>query len=101
MYFQHADDIWADYPELAAGVVRASGIIATADVGKAVTQFAETADNRLADGPASEFPEIRAWRRTFARMGLKPTQYRSASESLLRRFAKERTLPRIHPLIDL
>jgi DNA/RNA-binding domain of Phe-tRNA-synthetase-like protein len=34
-------------------------------------------------------------------MGLKPTQYRSASESLLRRFRKEGSLPEIHPLIDL
>lgn len=33
--------------------------------------------------------------------GLKPTQYRSASESLLRRFRKENSLPQIHPLIDL
>jgi DNA/RNA-binding domain of Phe-tRNA-synthetase-like protein len=34
-------------------------------------------------------------------MGLKPTQYRCASESLLRRFRKEKSLPHIHPLIDL
>jgi DNA/RNA-binding domain of Phe-tRNA-synthetase-like protein len=34
-------------------------------------------------------------------MGLKPTQYRCAAESLLRRFKKEGALPRIHPLIDL
>jgi DNA/RNA-binding domain of Phe-tRNA-synthetase-like protein len=34
-------------------------------------------------------------------MGLKPTQYRCASESLLRRFRKEGSLPQIHPLIDL
>jgi hypothetical protein len=34
-------------------------------------------------------------------MGLKPTQYRSASESLLRRFRKESSLPPIHPLVDL
>jgi DNA/RNA-binding domain of Phe-tRNA-synthetase-like protein len=34
-------------------------------------------------------------------MGLKPTQYRCAAESLLRRFRKEKSLPRIHPLIDL
>jgi DNA/RNA-binding domain of Phe-tRNA-synthetase-like protein len=46
-------------------------------------------------------PEIQAWRRAFSRMGLKPTQYRCASESLLRRFRKEASLPRIHPLIDL
>jgi DNA/RNA-binding domain of Phe-tRNA-synthetase-like protein len=46
-------------------------------------------------------PEIQAWRRTFSRMGLKPTQYRSAAEALLRRVRKEGTLPKIHPLIDL
>ena len=34
-------------------------------------------------------------------MGLKPTQYRCASEALLRRFRKEGQLPQIHPLIDL
>jgi DNA/RNA-binding domain of Phe-tRNA-synthetase-like protein len=34
-------------------------------------------------------------------MRLKPTQYRCASESLLRRLRKEGDLPRIHPLIDL
>lgn len=34
-------------------------------------------------------------------MGLEPTQYRCAAESLLRRFRKERALPRFHPLVDL
>jgi DNA/RNA-binding domain of Phe-tRNA-synthetase-like protein len=34
-------------------------------------------------------------------MGLKPTQYRCAAESLLRRFRRKGALPEIHPLIDL
>jgi DNA/RNA-binding domain of Phe-tRNA-synthetase-like protein len=34
-------------------------------------------------------------------MGLKPTQYRSAAEALLRRFRREVDLPRLHPLVDL
>ncbi len=34
-------------------------------------------------------------------MGLKPTQYRCASESLLRRFRKEGSLPQLHPLVNL
>src|SRR5580704_14122908 len=34
-------------------------------------------------------------------MGLKPTQYRCASESLLRRFRIQGSLPRLHPLVDL
>jgi DNA/RNA-binding domain of Phe-tRNA-synthetase-like protein len=34
-------------------------------------------------------------------MGLKPTQYRCAAESLLRRFRIEGALPRLHPLVDV
>ena len=34
-------------------------------------------------------------------MGLKPTRYRCAAESLLRRFRKEGTLPSLNPLVDL
>jgi DNA/RNA-binding domain of Phe-tRNA-synthetase-like protein len=34
-------------------------------------------------------------------MGLKPTQYRCASESLLRRFRKEGGIPPLHPFVDL
>jgi DNA/RNA-binding domain of Phe-tRNA-synthetase-like protein len=34
-------------------------------------------------------------------MGLKPTQYRSAAEALLRRFRRGEDIPRLHPLVDL
>nr|WP_291295640.1 phenylalanine--tRNA ligase beta subunit-related protein [Elioraea sp.] len=44
---------------------------------------------------------MQAWRRAFSRMGLKPTQYRCASEALLRRLRQEGSLPRRHPLVDL
>src|SRR5689334_20044167 len=99
MYFQHAKDIWADHPALAAGAIHAVGI--TADAVVDLSGYYATARERLAGRPESELPEIQAWRRTFARMGVKPTQYRCAAESLLRRFRKEGALPPIHPLIDL
>lgn len=101
MYFQHSKQIWTEYPELVAGVAVATGITADPDVGPSVAQFVTAAQDRLASSPESEFPEVRAWRRAFSRMGLKPTQYRCASESLLRRLRREGELPRIHPLIDL
>ncbi|GGP06427.1 hypothetical protein LDL08_17120 [Nonomuraea glycinis] len=99
MYFQHSSDIWRDFPDLAAGALLADGI--TGDVDPAIAGYHATAKSRLTGGPESELPEIRAWRRTFSAMGLKPTQYRCAAESLLRRFKKDGTLPRIHPLIDV
>jgi len=101
VHFQHSPDIWAEHPDLVAGVVFAAGITADACAGPAVARYTAIAEARLATGPEGEFPEIRAWRRTFAQMGLKPTQYRCAAESLLRRYRKERFLPRIHPLVDL
>jgi DNA/RNA-binding domain of Phe-tRNA-synthetase-like protein len=101
LYFQHAKDVWADHPALAASAIFATGITPDAPVDELIAAHCSAAGARLATGSESELPEIQAWRRTFARMGLKPTQYRCAAESLLRRFRKEGALPRIHPLIDL
>jgi DNA/RNA-binding domain of Phe-tRNA-synthetase-like protein len=100
VHFRHSDEIWRDYPELAAGVLFADGI--TSDVLRPdVGRFEAIAASRLDGSTEAELPEIRAWRRAFSSMGLEPTRYRSASESLLRRFRKEGSLPEIHPLVDL
>ncbi|GAP52223.1 B3/B4 domain-containing protein [Streptomyces azureus] len=101
MRFRHADAIWSDHPELAAGALWATGVGAAADVGPRVAEYTARAAARLAGATESELPEVLAWRRAFSRMGLKPTQYRCASESLLRRLRKEGELPRIHPVVDL
>lgn len=101
MYFQHSADIWRDFPDLVPGVLAASGITASVPVPARTAEFTAIAASRLAGATESELPEIQAWRRAFARMGLKPTQYRCASESLLRRLRKEGTLPQLHPLVDL
>jgi DNA/RNA-binding domain of Phe-tRNA-synthetase-like protein len=105
MQFQHSADIWRDFPALVPGVLYAEGITSitsTAGVSPAADRLAAIAKARLAAVTTeSELPEIQAWRRAFAAMGLKPTQYRCASESLLRRFRKEGSLPALHPLVDL
>lgn len=101
MHILHADDIWTEFPELVAGVLSVRGINATPTVAALVGRFDEIARARLAAGSEGEMPEIKAWRRTFSKMGLKPTQYRCAAESLLRRFRKEGALPTLHPLVDL
>jgi DNA/RNA-binding domain of Phe-tRNA-synthetase-like protein len=99
MHFQHAAALWRDFPALVPGVLYAEGV--TADATVDTDRYETTAKARLGHGPEAEFPEIQAWRRAFAQLGLKPTQYRCAAESLLRRFRKEGSLPRLHPLVDL
>ncbi|ASY59039.1 phenylalanine--tRNA ligase beta subunit-related protein [Sinorhizobium sp. CCBAU 05631] len=97
MHFRHSTDIWTEFPELAAGVLHVEGIHRDVPVAAHATEFEAVAKARLAEAAEGDLPEIQAWRRAFSRMGMKPT----ASEALLRRFRKEGTLPKIHPLIDL
>jgi DNA/RNA-binding domain of Phe-tRNA-synthetase-like protein len=101
MDFQHSVEIWRDFPELVPGIVFANGITHDVSADDRVAKFTAIARSRLAREPESELPEIRAWRRAFTRMGLKPTQYRCASEALLRRFRKDGSLPELHPLVDV
>ena len=101
MDFRHSDEIWRDFPQLVAGVAFATGISRDAAADDSVARFTAIAKSRLAGATESELPEIQAWRRAFTTMGLKPTQYRCASEALLRRFRKEGALPRLHPLVDV
>ena len=102
MQFQHSAGIWRDFPALVPAVLYAEGITAAAPgASSRADGYADVAKERLAESAESELPEIQAWRRAFTRMGLKPTQYRCASEALLRRFRKEGSLPPLHPLVDL
>ena len=101
MYFYHSDDIWERFPTLRALTLVLRGVInankATADVSKTLTEVGQM----LQAKPESELAPIQAWRHAYARMGLKPTQYRCAAEALLRRFRKDGELPRLHPLVDV
>ncbi len=99
--FRHADPVRAAFPGLSAGALYAAGVGSPVETGPRAAAYTARASARLAGATEGEFHEVLAWRRAFARMGLKPTQYRSASESLLRRLRKEGALPRIHPLVDL
>lgn len=55
----------------------------------------------MGDTPLSEIPSLSAWRRAFTSFGVKPTQYRSAAESLLRRLTKQGSIPSINTLVDI
>jgi DNA/RNA-binding domain of Phe-tRNA-synthetase-like protein len=101
MYFQHDARIWQDFPQLRAGLLLAEGVDAPPLAAPRLEPLFARARERLARGPESELPAIAAWRRAYSQMGMKPTQYRSAAEALLRRFRREDTLPALHPLVDL
>lgn len=99
--FRYASDIRTRFPRLRSGALLVRNIEAKADASTAISRLTAIADQRLAAANEGELPEIQAWRRAYSTMGLKPTQYRCASEALLRRYRKEGLLPALHPLIDL
>lgn len=99
--FRYAPDIRSRFPQLRSRTLLVDGVDATADPSAEIARLTAIADDRLVAASEGEFPEIQAWRRAFSALGMKPTQYRCASEALLRRYRKEATLPRLHPLIDL
>lgn len=101
MYFEHDPAIWKDFPALVPGILLVEQVRPDVDISTRLAPLFERARARLAGATESDLAEIQAWRRAFSRMGLKPTQYRSAAEALLRRFRKEDSLPRLHPLVDL
>lgn len=101
MRFAHDPAVLAAFPQLRVATLTLDGITPTPDITVTAAPHLERARTRLAVEPESQFPEIAAWRRGFSQMGLKPTQYRCASEALLRRYRMDGALPSIHPLVDL
>ncbi|MBN1217829.1 MAG: hypothetical protein JXM69_02785 [Anaerolineae bacterium] len=101
MHFCHSPKIWQEFPQLAASLLIADGIRPQVEVEERLQPHLHRARQRLSQGTESHLAEVSAWRRAYAQMGLKPTQYRSAAEALLRRFRREDELPRLHPLVDL
>lgn len=97
----YAPDIHTRFGQLRTATMSINGIRADADSGAHVARLLAVADKRLAEAREGEFAEIKAWRRAFSELGLKPTQYRCASESLLRRYRQSGELPTLHPMIDL
>ena len=104
MLFDYDQAILDRFPTIRAGVMRVTGLRndpspdALRD-----SYFAEQAAVLAAIGetPLAEIASVAAWRRAFAAFGVKPTQYRSAIESLLRRLTKKGDIPSISTLVDI
>ncbi|MDJ0684075.1 MAG: phenylalanine--tRNA ligase beta subunit-related protein [Alphaproteobacteria bacterium] len=98
LYSQHMLDT---FPDRVTGIAALDGVRPDVAVTDAVAELTARARRRLEAETEGAWPEIQAWRRAYAAMGLKPTQVRCASEALLRRLRKDGALPNLHPLIDL
>jgi DNA/RNA-binding domain of Phe-tRNA-synthetase-like protein len=101
--FRYSDEIIDAFPSVRGGVIHAVGLVnrpTPQDLLDAYLAEQEAVLRSLGDTPLSELPAIAAWRRAFTAFGVKPTQYRSAIEALLRRLTKQGDIPSINSLVD-
>ncbi len=102
--FSYSQPILERFPAVRARYLHATGVSNGPTPPPLAAAYAEAqraASARLATTPLAEWPSIHAWRRAFSAFGVKPSQYRSAPESLLRRLEKQGEIPSISTLVDL
>ncbi|NIS83440.1 MAG: hypothetical protein GTO14_25320 [Anaerolineales bacterium] len=102
--FKYHPEILQHYPSIIGGVILAREVHnAPSPTDLSSTYLAEQKRTleRIDDTPLSSIPSLAAWRRVFRDFGVKPTQYRSAAEALLRRLTKHGDIPSINTLVDL
>ncbi len=102
--FQYSPEIITQFPEAVGGIIVASGMRNGPSSEKLQAEFAAEQQMvlaRIGEAALSELPSLVAWRRAFSRFGVKPTQYRSAAEALLRRLTKKGDIPSINTLVDI
>lgn len=102
--FGYHQDIVDRFPGVRGAVIHATGLVnsgAPSELQVAYDHEQQTVRGQIGETPLSEIPSLAAWRRTFSGFGVKPTQYRSAVEALLRRLTKQGDIPSINPLVDM
>ena len=91
------------FPEAVIGIVIASGIdnrVRSDAVDAALALAVLTAQGAIGDADLASHPAVAPWREAYGRFGMKPSQYRSSIEGLIRA-ARTRGVPSINPLVDL
>src|SRR5688500_2714771 len=92
--FVYGDDLLAQFPEIVGGILNVSGLKNGPSPAALLDLYqAEQGRVKAAAAAPTETPALVAWRSAFRRFGVNPTQYRSASEALLRRLDKKGDIP--------
>ena len=102
--FRYDDDLLEQYPRTRGAIIHASGLqggASSPELKELYSREQVATLERIGERPLSDLPSIAAWRRCFAGFGVKPTQYRSAVEALLRRLTKQGDIPSINRLVDI
>lgn len=104
MQFRYDSAILETFPNIRGGVILATNLTNGPSNPELTKRYRLEQQSVLAiigDTPLSEIDSLAAWRRAFTTFGVKPTQYRSAAEALLRRLTKKGDIPSLNTLVDI
>src|SRR5579883_1622969 len=102
--FQYHPDILQRFPQVVGGAILARDVTngpSPASLQALYQEEQQRSLQRIGETPLSQIESLAAWRRAFRDFGVDPTQYRSASEALLRRLTKKGSIPSINLLVDI
>jgi DNA/RNA-binding domain of Phe-tRNA-synthetase-like protein len=102
--FQYHPDILRRFPQVVGGAILARDVTngpSPASLQALYQEEQQRSLQRIGETPLSQIEALAAWRRAFREFGVDPTQYRSASEALLRRLTKKGSIPSINLLVDI
>lgn len=102
--FRYESALLERFPTIRGGVILARELAGGPTPGELEDAFRReqaAALSRLGGASLAEVPGLAAWRKTFSAFGVKPTQYRSAAEALLRRLTKKGEIPCVNLLVDV
>ena len=103
-FFRYDNALLERFPQTRGAIIHAVGLQGGAsdtELRELYAQEQAATLARIGEQPLSALPSIAAWRRCFSGFGLRPTQYRSAVEALLRRLSKRGDIPSINRLVDI
>jgi len=99
-----AGEVFARFPGYVRGVVLAHGVANGESppelLGMLRAAEASVRDRLDLEGLAGQ-PRIASWREAFRALGVKPSEFRSSIEALVRRVLRDRELPSINALVDI
>lgn len=102
-FFSYDPAVLLKFPHLVGGAFLADNVVNGPTPDALRLEYADEQARirqQIGSTPLSEIAALAGWRSAFRLFGVDPTQYRCASEALLRRLTKKGDIPSINTVVD-
>lgn len=104
LFYSISSEIFSLFPEYVRGVVIARDVKnseSPSDLVGLLREAENAVRDRLNLEDLASHPRIASWREAFRKVGIKPSEFRSSIEAMVRRVLRNQELPSINALVDI